>query len=154
MSPTFRIEPIWRVILQELDVSAESLARRAGLPANLFASEPAMVDLEGWAALWDALDGELDMPDLALELLYEDGREFGWSDPMVPGLVDRHLYRVEAMPDGRTRFVQSDELRGPLAPLLGWFFVAEMIATYPQFNRALKERVESSRAVQPTRGSS
>ncbi|MEM9713042.1 MAG: SRPBCC domain-containing protein [Actinomycetota bacterium] len=76
-------------------------------------------------------------------LHYEEGREFGWSDPMLPGLVDRHRYRVEALPDGRTRFVQTDEVRGPLSPLLGWFFLREMTATYPQFNEALRVRVET-----------
>ena len=68
MTPTFRLEPFWRVILEELELSGESLARRAGLPANLFASTAVMVDVEGWAALWDALDAEVDAPDLALQL--------------------------------------------------------------------------------------
>jgi AraC-like DNA-binding protein len=56
------------VILRELDVSAEGLARRAGLPVSVFAAEPVTVDVLGWAALWDALDAELDQPDLALRL--------------------------------------------------------------------------------------
>ncbi len=68
MTNTFRLEPFWRVILREFDLSAESLARRAGLPANLFVSDPVMVDVVGWAALWDALDAEVDEPDLALQL--------------------------------------------------------------------------------------
>lgn len=68
MPQPFRLEPFWRVILQELDLSAESLARRAGQPANLFGSDPVMVDVEGWAALWDALAAEVDEPDLALRL--------------------------------------------------------------------------------------
>lgn len=76
-------------------------------------------------------------------LRVEDGKEFGWSDPMLPGVVDQHRYRVEPLPDGRTRFVQSDEVRGGVLSLLfGWFFVREMVATYPAYNRALKARVE------------
>ncbi|MEO1483078.1 MAG: SRPBCC domain-containing protein [Myxococcota bacterium] len=77
-------------------------------------------------------------------LHYEEGLELGWSDPMLPGVFDRHRYRIEPLSDGRTRFVQSDEVRGGvLSLLLGWFFVNEMVATYPAFNRALKTRVES-----------
>ncbi|MEM6928524.1 MAG: SRPBCC domain-containing protein [Myxococcota bacterium] len=78
-------------------------------------------------------------------LRYEEGVEFGWSDPMLPGMVDGHRYRVEALPDGRTRFVQTDEVRGGiLAVLTGWFFIREMVETYPAFNLALKERVEAA----------
>ncbi|NNC75549.1 MAG: helix-turn-helix domain-containing protein [Acidimicrobiia bacterium] len=65
---TFRLEPFWRVILRDLDLAGEAVARRAGLPANLFASDPVMVDIEGWAALWDALDATVAEPDLALRL--------------------------------------------------------------------------------------
>ena len=79
-------------------------------------------------------------------LHFEEGREFGWSDPMLPGVVDRHRYRVEALPDGRTRFVQSDEVRGGLLSLLfGWLFMREMVTSYPAFNHALKQRVEGQR---------
>jgi AraC-like DNA-binding protein len=68
MSTTFRLEPFWRVILREVGLSGESLARWAGLPTNLFASNPVMVDVDGWASLWDALEAEVDRPDLALVL--------------------------------------------------------------------------------------
>ncbi|MEM6928525.1 MAG: AraC family transcriptional regulator ligand-binding domain-containing protein [Myxococcota bacterium] len=66
MSQLFRIESFWTVILRDLGLSAESLARRAGLPANLFGSDPPMVDLAGWVALWDALEAETGDPDVAL----------------------------------------------------------------------------------------
>jgi len=76
-------------------------------------------------------------------LHYEEGKEFGWSDPMMPGIVDCHRYRVEALPDNRTCFIQSDEVRGPLSLFLGWLFIREMVTTYPAFNKALKGRVEN-----------
>ena len=68
MSRLFRIESFWQVILREADVSAESLTRRAGLPANLFSSDPVMIDLDGWVALWGALEAESGDADLALHL--------------------------------------------------------------------------------------
>ena len=42
MSQLFRIRPFWQVILREFEVSPEDLARRAGMPANLFAADPVM----------------------------------------------------------------------------------------------------------------
>lgn len=88
--------------------------------------------------------GSVATPDHTL--LYEEGSMFGWSDPMLPGVKDRHIYRVEALPDGRTRFVQTDEVRGGvLSFLFGWIVIREMRKTYPLFNQALKERVETSR---------
>ena len=68
MSKLFKLEPFWRVLLHEFALSAESLTRRAGLPTNLFASSPTFVDLNGWASLWDALEDELDEPNLVLQL--------------------------------------------------------------------------------------
>ena len=68
LSNAFRLEPFWKVILKEFDLSAETLARRAGLPANYLTSDPVMVDVTKWAALWQALDDEIDEPDLAVRL--------------------------------------------------------------------------------------
>ncbi|MEL7236459.1 MAG: SRPBCC family protein, partial [Chloroflexota bacterium] len=35
---------------------------------------------------------------------FEEGRLFGWSDPLMQGSVhDNHMYIVEPLPDGRTR---------------------------------------------------
>lgn len=68
MTAKFRLEPFWRVILNAFELSAESLARRAGLPANLFASDPVLVDVDGWVALWNALDAAIDAPDLPLRI--------------------------------------------------------------------------------------
>lgn len=64
----FRIERFWHVILETFDVSPEALVRRAGLPIDVFAAAPAPVDVEAWASLWDALEAEVDRPDLALRI--------------------------------------------------------------------------------------
>ena len=64
----FRIERFWHVILETFDVSPGALVRRAGLPIDVFAAEPALVDVEAWASLWDALEAEVDRPDLALRI--------------------------------------------------------------------------------------
>ena len=64
----FRIERFWHVILEAFDLPAEVLTRRAGLPAGIFAADPVAVGVEAWASLWDALEAEVDRPDLPLQL--------------------------------------------------------------------------------------
>ncbi len=94
MSRPFRIESWWPAVLRDFDLSAESLARRAGLPANLFASAlRPMVDLEAWASLWQALDDEVGAPDLALRL----GRmlTLDMFDPAVfAAFCSKHLHQA------------------------------------------------------------
>ena len=77
-------------------------------------------------------------------LIYAEGEHFGWSDPVAGGVTDHHLYRVEAVGDGQTRFIQEDELRGGLlVRLLGTRLSGLLFDSYLDFNQALKERVES-----------
>ena len=73
---------------------------------------------------------------------FEQGTQFGWSDTLIPLAKDYHLYRVEALPDGRSRFIQKDEVKGPTAALVAKMLMDIMIKTYPAFNEALKEVVE------------
>jgi AraC-like DNA-binding protein len=64
----FRVEPFWQVILSTLTLSPGTLAARAGLTDQIFSPQLEKVDLEGWAALWDALAKEVPRPTLALEI--------------------------------------------------------------------------------------
>jgi AraC-like DNA-binding protein len=64
----FRVEPFWQVMLSTLGLAPGTLARRAGLTDQIFSPQPEKVDLEGWAALWDALAKEVPRPTLALEI--------------------------------------------------------------------------------------
>lgn len=76
-------------------------------------------------------------------LIYEEGVKFGWSDPVIWGVTDLHLYRVEALPDGSTRFHQTDELRGRvIAELIGMYLAPRAVTSYLEFNVALKAEVE------------
>ena len=43
---------------------------------------------------------------------FEDGRTFGWSGDSFLGMHDNHQYIVEAQEDGKTRFIQKDQLIG------------------------------------------
>jgi len=72
---------------------------------------------------------------------YEDGTQFGWSDTLIPLTKDYHLYRVEALPDGRSKFIQTDRVKGLTAFLVSKMLIEEMLGTYPVFNESLKVMV-------------
>jgi uncharacterized protein YndB with AHSA1/START domain len=75
--------------------------------------------------------------------VFEAGRSFGWSDPIPgTGVRDDHLYLVEALPDGRTRFTQNDAATGFTSLFLGGLVMDFFRDTYPVFNRTLKARAE------------
>lgn len=75
---------------------------------------------------------------------FEEGTQFGWSDTLIWLAKDHHIYRIESLPDGRSRFVQKDEIKGITAFLVAKMLMDEMIKTYPEFNEALKKTVETN----------
>lgn len=77
---------------------------------------------------------------------FEDGLSFGWSDPLMMGISDHHIYQVNPTDDGKTRFVQTDHVKGPHGHLgyhIGHQLANGMMQSYVEFNRRLKARVES-----------
>lgn len=73
---------------------------------------------------------------------FEDGAQFGWSDRETRLFTDRHVYRVEPLLNGRTRFVQSDEPQGAVIRFLGGPIARQTVNLYQAFNRELKARAE------------
>jgi len=77
-------------------------------------------------------------------LSYEEGVQFGWSDPVTfaPGVVDNHFYRIEEC-DDQTLFIQSDGFTGT-DPNFGNLmdFANVVLIDFQTFNRELKEEVE------------
>lgn len=69
--------------------------------------------------------------------------EFYWSEKGPGGIVDNHHFKVVPHEGGKTRFVQSDEIMKGIT----WFAggnLSKMYANgYRDFNRKLKEEVES-----------
>jgi hypothetical protein len=59
------------------------------------------------------------------------------------GIVDHHIFRVEALPNGRTRLLQTDEFRGHAVRLLGGALARQAVTTYQEFNRELKAQAEA-----------
>jgi uncharacterized protein YndB with AHSA1/START domain len=77
---------------------------------------------------------------------FEDGRSFGWSDPLMMGISDRHIYQVNATDDGKTLFAQTDQVKGPHGHVgyhIGHQMAQGAMQSYVEFNRRLKARVEA-----------
>ncbi|MGF1532747.1 MAG: SRPBCC family protein [Bernardetiaceae bacterium] len=75
-------------------------------------------------------------------LFVEEGVEFYWSQVQAMGIKDRHCFRVEAVENGKTKFIQSDQALGGLTWLIGKMAVNIQLTVYPMFNRSLKAEVE------------
>ncbi|MEM7654745.1 MAG: SRPBCC domain-containing protein [Bacteroidota bacterium] len=74
---------------------------------------------------------------------FEEGVSFGWSDPLMMGMSDHHLYRLEELPNGNTLFIQTDGVEGGATHFMGRLVTHNMKSMYLTFNQELKARVES-----------
>lgn len=72
-----------------------------------------------------------------------DGKEFYWAEKGPGGIRDNHHFRVEPAADGKTRFVQSDEIMGGITWLMGGRLAKTYKEGYQAFNRGLKGEAES-----------
>ena len=77
---------------------------------------------------------------------FVDGAQFGWSDPFLMGMTDHHVYRLEAIDGGATRFHQTDQAKGGAAGIVGRFISHMMKNMYVDFNEELKTEVERRRS--------
>lgn len=71
-----------------------------------------------------------------------DGVEFFWAEKGPGGIRDNHHFKVEPTADGKTRFVQSDEIMGGLTWLMGGRLAKMYLEGYQAFNRGLKAETE------------
>lgn len=71
---------------------------------------------------------------------------FSWQGPPVLTVAGLHQFRMEPTQDGTaTIFTQSEDLKGPLAFLMGPSLLGKkMAAHFAEFNRDLKARAEAS----------
>ena len=61
----------------------------------------------------------------------------------IPGLFDgEHRFRIELLGPDRVRFVQEEQFRGLLVPLVFWFIEAGTRQGFEAMNQALKARAE------------
>ncbi|GAB5446142.1 SRPBCC family protein [Gymnodinialimonas sp.] len=71
-----------------------------------------------------------------------DGREFFWAEKGPGGIRDNHHFKVEPTADGKTRFIQSDEIMGGMTFLMGGRLAKMYLAGYQAFNRGLMAETE------------
>lgn len=76
-----------------------------------------------------------------------DGQEFFWAEKGPMGICDNHHFRVEPTADGKTRFVQTDEIMKGMTWLLGGYLTKTYLAGYQAFNRALRAEAERRSAL-------
>ncbi len=71
-----------------------------------------------------------------------EGKEFFWAEKGPGGIKDNHHFQVESTGDGKTRFIQSDEIMKGMTWLLGGNLSKMYAEGYQAFNRSLKAEVE------------
>jgi hypothetical protein len=78
-------------------------------------------------------------------LAAEIGRELRWRGRLlIPGLFDgEHSFRLEPLPGGRTRLIQSERFRGLLVGLSGTTLQKTRLG-FEQMNHTLKLRAEAA----------
>jgi hypothetical protein len=81
---------------------------------------------------------------------FEPNRELRWLAQVGPkGLFDvERIFQCEPLPDGRTRFAQSEICTGLFEPVLfiGGKLEKDILRGYQDFAHAIKERVEKKPA--------
>ncbi len=114
---------------------------------------------KGWAAFLVGIHGEIEdgstiTVDFQLDSSKEklttvdhtiavlDGTEFFWAEKGPGGIRDNHHFRVEPLEEGKTRFVQSDEIIGGITFLMGGRLAKMYVEGYQAFNRGLKAEAE------------
>ena len=74
---------------------------------------------------------------------FAENVSFGWSDPLMLGMKDHHIYKLETLENGNTLFTQTDGVEGGATHFMGKLVTKNMEKSYLVFNQELKDRVES-----------
>ena len=72
----------------------------------------------------------------------KDGEEFYWAEKGPMGICDNHHFKVEAIDDQTSRFIQNDELTKGATWILGGYLSKVYAKGYQAFNRKLKKEAE------------
>ena len=126
-------EQIWAV-LTDFETMPDWSGSFQGLAGNL---------TDGGEAVATFLaEGEL--YPFAHVLTWEEGRSFGWSDPLAfaPGIVDDHHYIVDRTDGTNTLFIQIDTLTGDNDAYPAAVLADQLVQGYAWFNQQLKAEVE------------
>jgi len=115
---------------------------------------PFIVALEGALDVGAPLVARMRPPGSARALtfkprvtVHEPGKRFAWFGTLpIPGLFGgEHGFELTALGPDRARFVQGEEFRGLLIPLLRKTLDGATRAGFVAMNEALKQRAEAAR---------
>lgn len=89
---------------------------------------------------------DLGGPELAKiphTIFVKKGKYFGWQQPFGGGIVDNHRFIIKRYGKNKTKFIQSDYVKGSES---NWEYALQVFelekSKYPVFNRSLKKEVE------------
>jgi hypothetical protein len=69
---------------------------------------------------------------------------------MAPKILDAdHDFRIEALPDGRSRLTQDEHFSGLLVPIMATSLERRTLPAFAAMNTALKERAENAVTSRP-----
>lgn len=75
-------------------------------------------------------------------IFVKEGEYFGWNDSKTLGASDNHRFILEDLGNGKTRFIQSDEMIGGMTWMMGGMIMKIGNRLYNAFNMELKQEVE------------
>ncbi len=77
-------------------------------------------------------------------LVLEKNKEFRWlGHLLIKGLFDgEHIFKLEDLGNGQTKFVQRENFRGVLVPLLWRIIKSNTKKGFVEMNNQLKKRAE------------
>ena len=70
------------------------------------------------------------------------GKEFFWAEKGPGGIRDNHHFKIEPTDNGKTKFIQSDEIMKGVTWLMGGNLSKMYADGYQAFNRKLKAEAE------------
>ena len=91
----------WRLVLRDLGLDERSILRRAGQPLTLFEGEGSYISLDGFYALFHAIEAETDDPTIALRA----------GEVVSTELFDPALFAAICSPDMNTAATRLGEFK-------------------------------------------
>lgn len=155
-------EPIEEVSIRQIDENHYSLYTSITIDATTSEVWEVLTDFENmsiWSSTLQKIDGikiengqdvniiyKVDGQNQIIphNLIYSENKYYGWSDTIavLPGIIDRHLYKVWKNGKSHTKFIQSDEFRGYNPNISNIDLARFVLPQYLTFNRELKAEVE------------
>jgi hypothetical protein len=114
---------------------------------------PLVEKLEGEVAVGNTIEAWLpQMKFTPTVLTFEKEKAFAWRGKLfIKGLFDgHHQFYLEAVAEGKTRFIHQEDFSGILVPLFKKMLRNDTAPLFEKMNKALKARAEKFKAKVPS----